>query len=104
MAEIILHHEGAYNLYDSISDGARFVSALTLDQLESFIRTQYGEKGMETFTRRVERAHTTGTSSWGDSLEKVICINRAGPKETRLTLDEFIAQYLTLPGKNDATA
>jgi len=43
MAEFIIHHNGAYNIYGTIADGAHYESALTLDQLRQVIQREQGE-------------------------------------------------------------
>lgn len=101
MAKIILHHQGAYNVYCTIADGPIFEWACTLHQIRLFIEKQYGEVALSQLPKRLERAHGKGTSSiWDKSLEDTIDGNRAGPGESMLTLDEFIAKFLTLPVTN----
>lgn len=98
MANLILHKDGAYNLYTTIADGACYESALTLEQLEEVIRFEQGEQGVLGLPVRLERAHRTGCSALdGQTLEECISCNRAGPNETELSVAEFVAKYLTLP-------
>jgi hypothetical protein len=99
MANLILHKDGAYNIYTTIADGPCYESALTLDQLTEVIRMDLGEQGLRDLPARLDRAHRTGCSSMADpdTLEECISCNRAGPNETRLSFDEFVAKYLTLP-------
>lgn len=102
MGQFIIHKDGAYNIYSTISDGPHYVSALTLKELEEVIRTEFGEAGMRILPERLERAHDTGCSSLdGTNLRGCICGNRAGPNETKVPYDEFIAKYLTLPKAED---
>jgi hypothetical protein len=97
MADLILHKAGAYNLYTTVADGPCFESALTLDQLREYIREQYGQSGIDRLHGRLERAHKNGCSSMlGETLEECIACNRAGPNEAHISLDEFVARYLTL--------
>lgn len=98
MPQLILHKDGAYNLYTTVADGACYESALTLEQLEEVLRFEGGQRAIDELPARLERAHRTGCSSTrGETLEDCIAFNRAGPNETRLTVDEFVRQYLTLP-------
>lgn len=98
MAKLILHKDGAYNLYTTIADGACFESALTLEQLEEVIRFEYGEQGMRELPERLGRAHKTGCSSvHGQTLQECIANNRCGPNEKRMPFAEFVRRYLTLP-------
>ncbi len=103
MSQLILHKDGAYQIYSTISDGPYYVTALTLKQLRTHIRKTYGESGIRDLPQRLERAHRTGCSSVENmSLSDVIACNRAGPEESELSLDEFVAQHMTLP--EDASA
>lgn len=98
MAQLILHKDGAYNLYTTVSDGACYESALTLDELTEAIRFEFGESGVKQLPARLKRAHRTGCSSLdGMTLAECISCNRAGPGESRLTYGEFVGKYLTLP-------
>lgn len=97
MGQLILHHNGAYQLFTTIADGPCFTSALTLDQLTDHIREQEGSIGMSCLPDRLVRAHATGCShAYGWSLEYCISTNRAGPNESKMPYDEFITRYLTL--------
>lgn len=89
MSRFIIHHEGAYNIWCTVSDAAVYVSALTRDQLH--------ETGEPITDERLARAHATGSSGLGDSLDDCIAVNRCGPKEANLSREEFIARFLTLP-------
>lgn len=98
MTTLILHKDGAYNIYSTVSDNCLYGKALTLDDLKEKIIIHYGEFGMLELPRRLERAHATGCSSiHNETLEDCIQCNRAGPNETELTEEEFIHRYLTLP-------
>ena len=97
MGRGIIHHEGAYNFWTTVADGPCYESALTLEQLTKVIRLEQGEMGVQDLQARLNRAHCTGTSYAGMTLEKVIAGNRAGEHETELTKNELIARYLTLP-------
>lgn len=97
MAKLILHHNGAYQLYTTIADGPCYTSALTLDQLTDVIRQERGEDGLNELPQRLERAHATGCSSRiFTSIQSCIATNRAGPNESNMPYDEFISKYLTL--------
>lgn len=96
MGQVVLHHEGAFNLYDTISDGPVFASAITEEQLYTYIRGRHGTVGIEQLGARMERAKRKGTSSAIlDSLADTLSANRAGPKESKLTTEEFISKFLT---------
>lgn len=97
MGRFIIHHEGAYNFYTTIADGACYEEALTLEQVQQIVKEQQGSDGMRDLPARLERAQRTGCSGFGEDLDSCISCNRAGPNETRLSKVEFIKRYLTLP-------
>ncbi len=96
MGQLILHHDGAYNLYSTISDCPYYESALTLEQLREAVKEEAVTRAMEELERRLERAHQFGCScGYGTTLHNRIRSNRAGPNESRLSPNKFIAQFLT---------
>jgi hypothetical protein len=96
LADLIIHHNGAYNIFGTIADAPHYSSALTLDQLRQVMKENYGEHGLRTLPERLERAHKTGCSHIGGwTLDECIAGNRAGPNESAVSRDEFIAKYLT---------
>ena len=91
MPRFIIHKDGMYNEYTTIADGACWDGGLTLEELKRVLRPEIGTE----FGERLERAHKTGCSGIGWSLDDCIACNRAGPNESRLSQDEFVARYLT---------
>lgn len=85
MSQYIIHHEGAYNQWSTVVDGVCYESALTLDQLRQVISVDEG---------RLLRAHLKGSSSYLETLDDLIAINREA-----LSKEQFIAKYLTLEKK-----
>ena len=55
MGQLILHKDGAYQIYTAVADGACFESALTLEELTEYIRQELGEAGLRELPHRVER-------------------------------------------------
>lgn len=96
MAHLILHKDGAYNIYSTIVDGPMYETALTLKQLEEAITEKYGEAGMRELPERLAKAHKTGCSAPGSTLEGCISANSAGTDEPHMATAEFIAKFLTL--------
>lgn len=97
MGQLILHKDGAYQIYTTVADGACFERALTLDELTEYIRQELGEAGLRELPQRLERAHKTGCSSMhGMTLAECLVANRAGENESELSFDEFVTRYLTL--------
>lgn len=98
MSNLILHKDGAYNLYSTIADGAYYEHALTLDELHEAIRFEQGQAGVDQLPARLKRAHATGCSSLvRETLAGCIKCNRAGLGERCMPFDEFVSKYLTLP-------
>jgi hypothetical protein len=103
MPRLILHKDGAYNLYTTVADGPCYERALTLDELQEVLRLEGGQAAIDALPARLERAHKTGCSSIdGETLEECITCNRAGPDESEVPLDEFVRRWLTLPTEQKA--
>lgn len=97
MPAYIIQHNNVFNMYTTIADGCYFTSGLTLEELKEWYKEEYGNKGMLEFDERVERALKKGTSSMIDKdLKSCISVNRAGPDETELSYNDFIAKYLVI--------
>ncbi|MEY2875278.1 MAG: hypothetical protein RLZZ373_2649 [Pseudomonadota bacterium] len=105
MPQLILHKDGAYNLYTTVADGPCYDAALTLDDLKEVLRMDGGQRAIDGLPARLERAHKTGCSSIdGMTLLECIAGNRAGPGESEVPADEFIIRWLTLPAPDAAEA
>ena len=98
MPTYIIHKDGVYNFYSSISDTCWFVSGITREQLEAVYKDEYGNSGMRDLPQRLERAHKKGTSCrLSKSLRSFLVCNRAGEDEATLSYEEFVERFLTLP-------
>lgn len=97
MPSYIIQKNNVFNIYTTVADGCYFESGLTLEQLKEWYEFEYGKRGMVDFDQRIERCMVKGTSSLIDnSLEDCVSLNRAGPRETRLSFQEFVDKYLTI--------
>jgi hypothetical protein len=96
MPNYIIHKDGAYNFYTTITEGACYQEALTLEEVHDITRQQYGEEGLKELPARLERAHRTGCSGHDWTLDDCIESNRQGSSETTMPREEFIRRYLTL--------
>jgi hypothetical protein len=93
MPTLIIHKDGAYNLFTTVADGPYYESALTLEQLKQVLNHEADPAHVD---ERIARAHATGCSSRdGMTLLECIEFNRAGPSEACMPVDEFITKYLT---------
>lgn len=93
MPAYIIHHEGVFNVYTTIADGCYWKSGLTEDQLKEWYHKEFGDAGMRELTRRIAKAHTTGCSALGRTLDDCI----AGHSNPRYrNRKAFIAQFLTV--------
>ena len=95
----IVHRDGAFNMFSTISDTFAFERALTRSELEAWYLTEHGRRGMDELPGRIERAIATGGSghSLFDGLDWMLATNRAGENEARLSEDECVRRFLTLP-------
>jgi hypothetical protein len=100
MPTYIIHKDGVYNFYSSISDTCWFVSGITREQLEAVYKEEYGNSGMRDLPQRLERAHKKGTSCrLSPNLERFLICNRAGENESTLPFEEFVGRFLTIQGE-----
>lgn len=96
MANIICHNKGRYNLYSTVSDRFCYVSSLDVNQLFHVIYEKYGNVGIDALPERLERAHKNGHSAITDeTLEQLLCCNRAGVNEENLSYQECIDRFLS---------
>lgn len=96
MAELIIYHQGAYNLWDMAKPTPRFDHGLSRLQLEVLVEKEQGEIGKAFLPSRLQRAHAQGTSSnHGTPLEVCIALNRAALGGGFMPADEFMARYLS---------
>ena len=96
MSNIILHHNGVYNIYSTVSDNPLYEHGLTLEQLTEAIRWHGGQEAIDDLPRRLAHAHATGSSAPGETLADCISCNCAGSEGEHLSVKEFIHVYLTL--------
>jgi len=102
MSEIICHHEGVYNIYDTVFDCFIFKNGVGINLLKVYIGNEYGSSGLRGLDSRLERAHSCGHSAiLGGTLEEFLCCNRAGKDKSFLTTEECISQFLSLPNKKE---
>lgn len=80
-----------YLEWSSIVD-APTTYGMTLDELTEHIRYQQGVAGLYELPYRLERVEKTGSSEIGGSIDDVK-YNRAGPNETKLTVEEIYDAY-----------
>jgi hypothetical protein len=68
---------------------------MKLDEFREYYRDQYGAHGMDDLGSRLDRAIAKGTSSHMDSSGESLMggFNRAGYRETHLTIPEIIQIY-----------
>ncbi len=93
MPRYIIHKDGVYNEYTTVSDGPCWDGGLTLEQLEQIVKEEYGNQGLMSLPDRLKRAHEKGTSSRiEDSLEETVSVYLY---HTGLTLEEFCDRFLS---------
>jgi len=93
MPEYIVKIKNHYLLWSTISDRP-VTGAMTLVELKKHYRRKYGEDGIGDLDSRLRRVEEKGTSSIDDqSVYETISLNRAGPRETRLTMVEIEQAY-----------
>lgn len=102
MNKIICHHEGRYNLYNTVSNNFMFKKGININLLKVFIRNEYGSSGLRRLDSKLERIHLNGHSSIKDeTLKELLYYNRAGEDGSYLTIEECISQFLSTPNKKE---
>lgn len=93
MGQHIVKLKEYYLVWSSIVD-APITDGMTLKQLKRWMRSEYGVQGMRGLDEKIKRADEMGTSSRGDSSAvSRIWLNRAGPKESTLTIEGIYRHY-----------
>lgn len=85
--------EDTYVEWSTIVD-APVTYTMTREQMLSYLDRKDGERSYDENRQRLNRTDLTGTSFHdATSLKNLISGNRAGEKETRITLEEIIERY-----------
>lgn len=92
MARGIIKIKDKYFEWSTVVD-APITYGMNLEQLNEYIKSEYGEEGLRNLPRRLESVEEVGSSFMGDTLYGTICANRAGDDETTLTEDEIYEKY-----------
>ena len=93
MGKFIVKIRDYYLEWSTISDAPSTFGMGYIDFLH-YYREKHGYAGMEELAGRLERVSKYGTSSLDrETPEDVILLNRAGPSESKLTLDEIYRAY-----------
>jgi hypothetical protein len=92
MPHYIIKIKDRYLEWSTIVD-APVTYGMTLDELKSYIKSEYGTQGLADLPNRLKRVEGTGTSSFVSTLQNTLDGNRAGENETTLTIDEIYQKY-----------
>jgi hypothetical protein len=93
MGRMIIKIKDMYLEWSTIFDGPA-TYGMTLDELEEYIKEEYGNEGLRKLPERLRRVEKFGTSRWPRaSVEEVVDSNKAGEGEASLTLDEIYRDY-----------
>lgn len=99
MGRYIVKLNEYYFEYSTVVD-APVTFGMSLDEFKGHYRREYGALGMNGLDERLRRVEQNGTSCRleNNTPELVMSDNRAGPDESRLTLNEIYKAYcLRLP-------
>lgn len=98
---------GKYLIWSDVVD-APTTFGMTREELTEHIREEHGRRGLEELPARIDRCDAKGTISFvKPSAVSVVWLNRAGAKETCLTIEQLIEHFVTNPtekppnGEND---
>lgn len=94
MGEIVCHHNGWYNIYQTTSDLFLFNEPISIDQLKKYIKDKFGKQGIKELPDRLHRAHKRGCSVYpGENLEHMLMCNTAGKNGASLSFKGCIYQF-----------
>lgn len=99
--EIILHNNGAFNIYSTVTECTHFKSAITEAELRAWIKEEYGNFGLRLADERIARAVENGSEGFGSRSKIESCIeynyaDMSSDPPGRLSYEEFVKRYLTL--------
>ena len=103
MGHLLIQKDDVWNIWSTVVDAPLYERGMTREELTEVIRYEHGAAGVRELGPRIARALKTGCSHIGGwTLEECIECNRAGPRESRLSLEDLIAQYLSAPAPEAA--
>jgi hypothetical protein len=89
MPSYIVKIDNFYLEWSTVVD-APTTFGMSLDEFKEYYQEEYGKRAMSELSQRLERVEEQGVSSYLDnSLEDLVLCNRAGPKETELSLNRI---------------
>jgi hypothetical protein len=93
MGQFIVKLKEHYLMWSTIVD-APISEGMNLKQLKRWIRSRYGQEGINELPARLARVDKKGTSSFDEeSAESTIWLNRAGPEERPMTIVGIYHRY-----------
>ena len=90
MSQVILYHQGAYQIYDKDLRMPIYTSAMTLVEVVKHLRDERGSTVFKDLHEEFDRAHATGSSDGADLYSVIVANNK------RLSPDQFVGRFLTL--------
>lgn len=91
----IIHKDGRYNIYSTISDAPIFESGLSFAQIHGYLHNDVTRYWSDKNLKNLAFAKRKGTSEFNHVFSETIASNRAGPKESNLSYDEFVERFLS---------
>lgn len=88
MGRAIIYAGGVFFEWSTVVD-APISTAMSRTEMHDYLLREYGRHDKP--DERLDRAEKFGTSAFDSTLEGLISVNRAGPNESRLSLEEIIA-------------
>ena len=84
--------KGKYFEWSTVVD-APVSYAMTLEELTTYTKEEYGNQGIGELDSRIERCNKYGTSFIGGNSREVLSCNRAGLEEGELTAEQIYDVY-----------
>lgn len=94
MGQFIVKLEGKYLVWSTVVD-APLTFGMTREELTDWIREEEGAEGVRALPERMMRVDASGTSAFRRlTPEEVMRTNRAGPRETCISIDEIAERWV----------
>lgn len=107
IGENLMSH-GIFKIRDRYFEWSTVVDApvtygMTLEELEAYIKDEYGRTGLKELPARMDRVEKYGTSYYPPkTVDELLVLNRAGDNEEGLTADEIYVKYNSQPMQHTA--
>lgn len=103
MGEYIIQKDGAFNVFSTIMDAPLIDRGVSREQLEAWIKEEYGRRGLAELPERIARAEAHGCSALMPTMTLEDCIDYWVSTYKGKAAD-FVPRFLTIQATPRAEA